>query len=80
MKAKSFLSFTLLFLGIFFVLIALISAYFTLTSFLERQSHGSGIFFADVELFGLVAIIFTILSAITIFAYKKILGLNESGK
>jgi hypothetical protein len=80
MKEKSLLSLLFLFLGITFVLIAVISAFLTLISFEERKSHGPGLLFADVEIFGLVTILFTVLSAITTLAYKKILRLKKYDK
>jgi len=71
MSVKSIFASALLFLGIFLILIALISAYFFLMSFIERQSHGSGPLFADVELFALAAIIFGVFGTIAIIISKK---------
>jgi hypothetical protein len=72
MSVKSVFASALLFLGIFLILIALISAYFFLMSFIERQSHGSGLLFADVELFALAVIIFGVFGTIAIIISKKI--------
>ena len=80
MSLKSIFASALLFLGIFLILIALISAYFFLMSFIERQGHGSGLLFADVEIFGLVTIIFTIIGAVIIFISRKILRLKPNDK
>lgn len=73
MKAKSLFSILLLFLGVTFVLITVISEYLTLLSFKERQHHGPCLFFADMEIFGLATVLFTLLSVIAILDYKKIL-------
>jgi len=80
MSVKSIFASALLFLGIILILIALISAYFFLISFIERQSYGSGLLFADVEIFGLVTIIFTIMGAAIIFISRKILRLKSNDK
>ena len=80
MSVKSIFASALLFLGIFLILIALISAYFFLMSFIERQGNGSGLLFADVEIFGLVTIIFTIIGAAIIFISRKILRLKSNDK
>jgi len=80
MSVKSIFASALLFLGIFLILIALISAYFFLMSFIERQGHGSGLLFADVEIFGLVTIIFTIIGTAIIFISRKILRLKPNDK
>ena len=72
MSVKSIFASALLFLGVFLILIALISAYFFLMSFIERQSHGSGLLFADVELFALATIIFGVFGAIAIIISRKI--------
>ncbi|NWG28256.1 MAG: hypothetical protein HXY48_06950 [Ignavibacteriaceae bacterium] len=80
MKAKSLLSLLFIFLVITFVLIAVISVYLALSLLIERYSHGAGLLFADVEIFGLVTILFNVLSVITILAYKKILRLKKYDK
>ena len=72
MNGKSFLKSILLSLGIFFILLTLISAYFFLISFMERQSYGSGLFFTDVEIFAFAAIVFCILGIISIYLSRRI--------
>jgi hypothetical protein len=71
MFLKSYSGTALLFLGFFLILIAIIFAYLALTSFLERQSHGSGLLFADVESFGLATIFFAILGVIIVIISRK---------
>jgi len=69
---KYFFSICFLVIGIFFILLTLISAYLFLVSFLERQSHGSGPLFADVELFALAVIILGVFGTIAIIISRKI--------
>jgi len=80
MNVKSIFASALLFLGIFLILVALISGYFFLMSFIERQRHGSGPLFADVEIFGLLTIIFTIMGTAIIFISRKILRFKSNDK
>lgn len=80
MNANSYLSSALLITGIFCILIAIVAAYSAFTSFFERQSHGSGMLFADVELLDLVTIIFVVLGLIMIFTARKILKLGSAEK
>jgi len=77
---KYYFSVGFLVIGIFFILLTLISAYLFLVSFLERQSHGSGLLFADVELFALAAIFFEILRTIVIIISRKISKSDNRGK
>ena len=80
MNVKFIFASLLLFLGVFLILIAMISAYFFLMSFIERQSHGSGLLFADVELFALAAIIFGVFGAIAIIISRKITNPDNRDK
>lgn len=80
MSVKSIFASALLFLGIFLILVALISGYFFLMSFIERQSHGSGLLFADVELFALAAIIFGTFGTIAIIISRKISNSDTGDK
>ena len=77
MNSKSFLNSILLSIGIFFILLTLISVYFLLTSFIERQNHGSGLLFADVELFAFMAILFGIFGFSSIYFSKRISRKNQ---
>jgi hypothetical protein len=49
-------------------------------SFIERQSHGSGLLFADVELFALAAIIFGTFGTIAIIISRKISNSDTGDK
>lgn len=66
--------------GIFFIIISILSAYAAFSSFMERQSHGSGPLFADVEMLVIITIIFAILGSLTIFTSRKILRLGSKEK
>jgi hypothetical protein len=77
MNSKSFLNSILLSIGIFFILLTLISVYFLLTSFIERQRHGSGLLFADVELFAFAAIVFCFLGIISIYFSRRVSRKNQ---
>jgi hypothetical protein len=59
------------------LLIALVSGGASILSLIERMKHGPGLMFADVEFFGLIALIAVILGAATLFAARK---LFTSGK
>jgi hypothetical protein len=72
MNSKSFLKSIFLGIGILFILLTLVSVYFLLTSFIERQSHGSGLLFADVELFAIASILFGALSFTSFYFSKRI--------
>ncbi|MCW8961167.1 MAG: hypothetical protein OQK29_06355 [Ignavibacteriaceae bacterium] len=77
MRGKSFFASILLVLGLLFILLFLISAYFFLISFIERQSYGPGLLFADVELFAFAVIIFGIFGSISIYFSRKIFRSNQ---
>jgi len=77
MRGKSFFASILLVLGLLFILLFLISAYFFLISFIERHSYGPGLLFADVELFAFAAIIFGIFGPISIYFSRKISRSNQ---
>jgi hypothetical protein len=59
------------------LLIALVSGGASMISLIERMQHGPGLFFADVELFGFIALLAVILGAAMLFIAKK---LPASGK
>ncbi len=64
-------------MGGLLLLIALVSGGASILSLIERTKHGPGLMFADVEFFGLIALIAVILGAATLFAARK---LSTSGK
>jgi hypothetical protein len=54
------------------LLVALVSGGASILSLIERVQHGPGLLFADVEFFGLIALIAVILGSATLFAAKKL--------
>ncbi len=54
------------------LLIALVSGGVSVLSWVERSQHGPGLFFADVEFFGFIALIAVILGAAVLFVASKL--------
>jgi len=52
-------------------IISLVFAFFTLSSFLERGKYGSGLLFADAEIFLILTIIFLLVGLVFIWLAKK---------
>jgi hypothetical protein len=69
---KRMISMGLWIVGGLLLLIALVSGGTSIRSLLERAQHGPGLFFADVEFFGFIALIAVILGAATLFIAKKL--------
>jgi hypothetical protein len=69
---KKMISIGLWIVGGLLVLIALVSGGASMVSLLERVQHGPGLLFAEVEFFGLIALIAAILGAAILFAAKKL--------
>jgi formate-dependent nitrite reductase membrane component NrfD len=69
---KKMISIGLWIVGGLLFLIALVSGGVSILSLLERMQHGPGLLFADVEIFGFIALIAVILGAATLFAAKKL--------
>jgi hypothetical protein len=59
------------------LLIALVFGGASVLALIARVQHGRGLLFADVEFFGMIALIAVILGAATLFVAKK---LSTSGK
>jgi hypothetical protein len=59
-------------IGIISFIIALFSAYCSLIAFLERSANGSGLFFADVEIFSAFTIFFLIFAVISFLVVRKL--------
>jgi hypothetical protein len=59
------------------LLIALVFGGASALALIARVQHGRGLLFADVEFFGMIALIAVILGAATLFVAKK---LSTSGK
>jgi len=69
---KKLISILLRIFGVLFSIIAIVSAFAALTSLLERSKHGSGLMFADVEIFTGITIIFLTASIICFWTAVKI--------
>ncbi len=74
---KRMISMGLWIMGGLLLLIALVFGGASLLAFIERVQHGRGLFFADVEFLGLVAVIAVIFGAALFFVAKR---LSTSGK
>lgn len=62
----------LLICGAVMLLLGLISGGASLLALLERRSHGPGLMFADVEFFGLLALVCCVLGVFSLLAAKRI--------
>jgi hypothetical protein len=69
---KRMISIGLRIVGGLLLLITLVFGGASILSFLERVQHGRGLFFADVEFLGLMALITAILGAGILFVAKKL--------
>ena len=74
---KRMISIGLWIVGGLLLLIALVFGGASVLALIARVQHGRGLFFADVEFFGFIALIAAILGATTLFVAKK---LSTSGK
>jgi hypothetical protein len=72
MNVSSVLSTILALCGGILLVIALLSGGASILSLIERLQHGSGLLFADVELFGVVAIICALSGGLAVFGAKKL--------
>jgi hypothetical protein len=59
-------------LGVLFISIAVLCAWGALNSFLERSQHGTGLMFADAEIFSLLTFVFLIIGFICLWFGKKL--------
>ena len=59
-------------LGIISLLVSLMSAYYTVISYLERSKYGPGLFFADVEIFSAITIFFAAAGAFSLWISYRI--------
>ena len=69
---KRMISIGLWILGGLLLLIALVSGGASILALIARVQHGRGLFFADVEFLGLIALAAAILGAAMLFAAKKL--------
>ena len=69
---KTMISVGLWIVGGLLLLIALVSGGASILSLLERSQHGTGLFLADVEFFGFIALIAVMLGAAVLFVASKL--------
>ena len=69
---KKMISIGLWIVGGFLLLIALVFGGASVLALIARVQHGRGLMFADVEFFGMIALIAVILGVATLFAAKKL--------
>jgi hypothetical protein len=74
---KRMISIGLCIVGGLLLLIALVAGGASILSLLERAQHGPGLLFADVEFFGMIALIAALLGAAMLFVARK---LSASGR
>ncbi len=58
--------------GIISLLISLMSAYYAVISFIERSKYGSGLLFADVEIFTAITLFFFIAGSLSLWISYRI--------
>ena len=58
--------------GIIALLVAFMSGYYAVISFIERTRYGPGLMFADVEIFSAITIFFIIVGAVCIWISYRI--------
>ena len=72
MSLSSAFSTILALIGSVLLLISLFSGAASIQSLIERQQHGAGPLFADVELFGFVALICAVAGGLAFFGARKL--------
>ncbi len=75
MKSKLYI--VLIILGIFSLVISFIFWMLSLSAYLERAKYGPGLFFADVEFFGIVAIVSLLFGLVFLFISRRIKKSNS---
>lgn len=58
--------------GIISLLVSLMSAYYAVISFIERSKYGSGLLFADVEIFSAITIIFIVIGSFSLWISYRV--------
>jgi sorbitol-specific phosphotransferase system component IIC len=58
--------------GFISFLISLMSAYYAITSFIERARYGPGLFFADVEIFVAITLFFIVAGSFCLWISHRI--------
>jgi cell division protein FtsX len=59
-------------LGVIFISLAAISGWASFNSFIERINHGSGLMFADAEIFTILFLIFLVAGIFCFWIEKKL--------
>jgi len=59
-------------LGVIFISVAVVFAWACFNSFMERINHGSGIMFADAEIFLVLTFIFLFIGVVCFWIERKI--------
>ena len=59
-------------LGFIFLLVALMSGFYAVSSLLDRIHSGHGLLFADVEIFTMITILFIVLGVLCLWIYNRI--------
>jgi hypothetical protein len=59
-------------LGAVSLLVSLMSAYYAVISFLDRSNNGSGLIWADVEIFSAITIFFIIIGSAALWTSYRI--------
>ena len=72
MMMMKMMSIGLWILGGLLLLIALLFGGASVLAFIARVQHGRGLLFADVEFFGMIALIAAVLGAAVLFAARKL--------
>ena len=58
--------------GIISLLVSLMSAYYAVISFIERSKYGPGLFFADVEIFTAITLVFIVAGSAALWISYRI--------
>ncbi len=70
------ISVTLIIVGVMLLIIALLAGLASVSALISRMRYGPGIMFADVEFFGLAALVCAIVGTLAIIAAKKLAKWN----
>ena len=59
-------------IGFIFLLVALMSGFYAVSAIVERLQQGSGLLFADVEIFTIITILFIVLGILCLWNSNRI--------
>ncbi len=59
-------------IGFIFLLVALMSGFYAVSAIVERLQQGSGLLFADVEIFTIITILFIVLGILCLWISNRI--------